>query len=435
MCTRGSVVDSLSVVRTLREHGVKIFFEKENIDSLDSKCDMILSIHASLAEEESRSISTNIRWSVQKRFEKGQAIVPWNSIYGYKVEKTDPEKRVQIDEKAAETVREMYFDFMTGRSYQDISDGLKRRGIRAPKGGAVWSKATIKSILENEKYMGDALLQKIYKRDFLAERRVKNTGQAPQKYVENNHPAIIDRTTWNAVQAEIERRNNLRSIEETGKGRYTGRYAFSGKIICCECGAGFRRHLHVCGDKSEAVWTCKEHIKGKDKCAMPPIKEGYLEQVFLKTINGLISRRDEILATVAECAAEAVAETETSGVDNDYVKAIDRQIEALQAQIFDLNKKRGRREIDAETYNAQSREVMASLDALFEKREGLIEVQSAGSLGKICKGRIAEFLEQAQIQTVFDKDIFTSIVKTVNIKDRNNITFELRNGEIITATV
>ncbi len=98
------------------------------------------------------------------------------------------------------------------------------------------------SILENEKYVGDMLLQKTYARDFLSERRVLNTGQAPQKYVENNHPAIVDRTTWNAAQAERARRINLRSVTETGKGRYSGLYAFSGKLVCGLCGAGYRRH-------------------------------------------------------------------------------------------------------------------------------------------------------------------------------------------------
>jgi len=199
-----NTIDSISKIRALREKGVRVYFEKENIDSLDSKCDMILSIHASLAEDESRSISTNIRWSVMKRFEKGEVIMNFNNFYGYTL---DANKKPVIVEKEAEVVRNLYFGYLIGRSYSDLIRDLQERGVPSPKGKVKWQKSTVQSILKNEKYMGDAIIQKTYKRDFLAPRRVKNTGQAPQKYVENNHPAIVDKTTWHAVQAETERRN------------------------------------------------------------------------------------------------------------------------------------------------------------------------------------------------------------------------------------
>lgn len=197
---------------------------------------MILSRYSSLAEEESRSISTNIRWAHQKKVERGEVVLNFNNIYGYQ---QDEEKNVSIKIQEAEVVRERYHKYLIGYSLGSIIRGLKKDGIKSPMGSKKWSSSTIKRILENEKYIGDVILQKTYKRDFLTQRRVLNTGQAPQKY----HPAIIDKLIWEAVQAETERRNSLRA--GVGKGRYDMRYAFSRVIECGECGSGFRRHNYT----------------------------------------------------------------------------------------------------------------------------------------------------------------------------------------------
>lgn len=176
----------------------------------------------------------------------------------------------------------------------------------------------------------------------------------PQKYVENNHPAIIDKTTWHAVQAEKERRVTLRSTEETGKGRFSGRYAFSGKIECGVCGSGYRRH-HAHG---EGTWTCKQHIKSKDLCPALPIKERQLEQAFIRALNGIIQDRNEIMAVVGKSVNEALSEAGEDIDRSDELRELDGQIEVLQARILELNKQRGKREIDAERYNTESREVL-----------------------------------------------------------------------------
>lgn len=179
-----------------------------------------------------------------------------------------------------------------------IGNKVKENEIKSPLGSSKWSSSTIKGILENEKYIGDVILQKTYKRDFLTQRRVRNTGQAPQKYVENNHPAIVDKLTWNAVQAEIERRNSLRSTEATGKGRYDMRYAFSGVIECGECNSNFRRHNYTNGNKIERTWACKEHLKGNKYCTQEILKEEVLEEMFVNTLNRLLLNRDKVLCLI-----------------------------------------------------------------------------------------------------------------------------------------
>ena len=419
-----NTIDLLSTVRELRERGVKIFFEKENIDSMDVKCDMVLNIYASLAEDESRSISTNIRWRKQKQVEAGEVSFNFNLLYGYRQEKN---KKVTIYEPEAEIVREIYFKYLIGCSYREIIRDLKERGIKPPKytnKSGLWQTSTIKSILENEKYMGDVLLQKTYQRDFLSERRVKNTGQAPQKYVENNHPAIIDRTTWHAVQAEMERRKTLRSTEETGKGRYSGKYAFSGKIVCGRCGAGWRRH-HAHG---VGTWVCKQHIKNKDLCPALPIKERDLEKVFVKMLNEIICNKNEILDEVGKSVNEALAESGECIDRDDELRELDGQIETLQTKMLELNKKRTRREIDPEQYNAKSREIMAKLDSLFASRDEILAKRNQATLSRAYQAVIADVLSKTKNRDEFDGEIFAKLVDTIIVKGRDNIVFVLKDG-------
>jgi site-specific DNA recombinase len=424
-----NTVDSLQTVRKLRDKGVKIYFEKENIDSLDAKCDMILSIYSSLAEEESRSISTNIRWAHQKKVERGEVVLNFNNIYGYQ---QDENKNVTIKIQEAEVVREIYHKYLIGYSIRRIIRELKENEIKSPLGSSKWSSSTIKGILENEKYIGDVILQKTYKRDFLTQRRVRNTGQAPQKYVENNHPAIVDKLTWNAVQAEIERRNSLRSTEATGKGRYDMRYAFSGVIECGECNSNFRRHNYTNGNKIERTWACKEHLKGNKYCTQEILKEELLEELFVNTLNRLLLNRDKVLKKVEASVKEAMLEV---GTDNkQQIEKVDLMIEKLQADMLELNKRRGKREVDAEQYNTESREIMEQLDELFKQRDELIAEQSDGALSKSQYKMLTDFLKNEQKQTEFDKDVFTKLVDKVIVHSREEITFVFKDGMEIKGT-
>lgn len=425
-----NTVDALSTVRDLREKNVKIFFEKENIDSLDPKCDMILSIYSSLAEEESRSISTNVRWAHNKRVERGEVVFNFKNLYGYT---QDEDKTVSILEDEAEVVRDIYHKYIIGYSISELCKYLTEREIKPPQGKR-WYFSTLDEILKNEKYAGDVILRKTYQRDFLAGRRVKNTGQAPQKIVENNHPAIIDSATWNAVQAEMERRGNMRTSAETGKVRYDMRYAFSGIIECGECGSTFRRHCHHKRDGTkERVWTCKEHLRGNQYCGQLAIKEEILEQVFVKTFNRLLADRNNALRAVEESIAEAMFESGDGTGTADEIAAVDASIERLQAQMIDLNKKRTRREIDTNEYNTESRKVMDALDALFAERDDLEEAQSTGALSVARRKMISDLLQSEQTQTEFDRDVFSKLIEVVQVYNRDDITFIFRDGTEVKA--
>lgn len=202
-----NTVDSLTTIRKLKARGVECYFEKENIWTMDSKGELLITIMSSLAQEESRSISENTRWGMRKAFENGKAFVPFKHFLGYE---KSPGGRWVINEQQAETVRLIYTLFLQGSTFYGIAAELTRRQIATPCGGQKWNAVTIKNILQNEKYRGDALLQKRYSRDFLNKKMLPNHGEVPQYYIKGCHEAIIEPRVFEQVQAEIARRAALR---------------------------------------------------------------------------------------------------------------------------------------------------------------------------------------------------------------------------------
>lgn len=198
-----NTVDSLTAIRKLKEHQVECYFEKENIWTFDSKGELLITIMSSLAQEESRSISENTRWGMRKAFRDGKVFVPFKHFLGYD---RGVDGELVVNRQQAETVRLIYRLFLEGRSFYGIAAELTRREIRTPYGYEIWNDRTVKNILKNEKYRGDALLQKRYSRDFLDREMRPNQGEVPQYYVVGNHEAIIEPCLFDEVQVELGRR-------------------------------------------------------------------------------------------------------------------------------------------------------------------------------------------------------------------------------------
>ncbi len=198
-----NTLDTLNYVRTLKELGIGVIFEKENINTLDSKGEVLLTILSSLAQDDSRSISENSTWGIRRKFEQGKVVVNHKKFLGYD---KDEEGNLIIDEKQAKIVRRIYKEYLDGKGTNRIARSLEEEKIKGWNGKSKWYESAISSILTNEKYKGDALLQKTYTVDFLTKKRVENNGEVPQYYVEESHPAIIDKEMWEAVQMEKERR-------------------------------------------------------------------------------------------------------------------------------------------------------------------------------------------------------------------------------------
>lgn len=264
-----NTVDSLVTVRKLKEKGVEVYFEKENIYTLDSKGELLITIMSSLAQEESRSISENVTWGQRKRFADGKVSLPYSHFLGYrKGDNGLPE----IVPEEAETVRWIYSLFLSGKTTGSIASLLTREGIPTPAGKKKWAASTVESILKNEKYKGDALLQKAFTVDFLTKKQKKNEGEVPQYYVENSHPAIIDPAEWKLVQRELERRKAI--------GRsYSGNSIFSSRLVCGDCGGYFGSKVWHSTDKyRRTIWRCNSKFTGEEKCQTPHLTEEEIDQ-------------------------------------------------------------------------------------------------------------------------------------------------------------
>ncbi|RJX23832.1 MAG: recombinase family protein [Dethiobacter sp.] len=281
-----NTVDSLVTVRQLKEKGVEVYFEKENIYTLDSKGELLITIMSSLAQEESRSISENVTWGQRKRMADGKVSLPYGQFLGYEKGEDGLPK---IVESEAEIVRMIFRLFIEGKTPSAIAKQLASQGIPSPAGKKTWQVATVKSILTNEKYKGDALLQKKFTIDFLTKKQKVNEGEVPQYYVQNSHPAIIQPDEFDAVQAEIERRKKL--------GRPSGcNSPFSTKIVCGDCGGFYGSKVWGSNTKyRRTIWRCNEKYKKDRLCRTPHVTEEDVKERFLIAFNTLMGGREELI--------------------------------------------------------------------------------------------------------------------------------------------
>ena len=281
-----NTVDSLTIIRQLKENGIEVYFEKENIWTFDGKGELLLTIMSSLAQEESRSISENCTWGQRKRFADGKVTVPFKRFLGYD---RGEDGNLVVNPEQAVTVKRIYSLFLQGKTPFGIAKILTEEGILSPGGSQRWNASCVKSILSNEKYKGDALLQKTFCEDFLTKKMKVNTGEVPQYYVENNHEAIIDPETFELVQKELARRTK-------GSNRHSGVRVFSGKIKCGDCGSWYgSKHWHSSDQKKRVVWQCNQKYKNDPHCKTPFLTEDEIRTRFTTAVNILLKGRKKAI--------------------------------------------------------------------------------------------------------------------------------------------
>jgi len=320
-----NTVDSLTTIRLLKEHGVEVYFEEQNIYTLDSKGELLLTIMSSLAQEESRNISENVTWGQRKRFADGKVSMPYKHFLGYrKGENGEPE----IVPEEAEIVRRIYGLFLKGQTPYGIKTALEADGIPTPAGKKRWQSATIMSILTNEKYKGDALLQKTFCTDFLTKKMKVNEGEVPQYYVENSHPAIVTAETFDMVQEEIERRR------QAGR-QHNGTSCFSGRIFCGCCGEMYGSKVWHSTDKyRRVIWQCNAKFKDGHHCNTPHLTETEIQQRFLQAFNRLLDDRAFIIADTSVIMERLTAtdelESKTDGLREEMAVASELIRQAIE---------------------------------------------------------------------------------------------------------
>ncbi len=290
-----NTVDSLSTIRLLKEHGVECYFEKENIRTFDSKGELLLTIMSSLAQEESRSISENCTWGQRKRFADGKVTVPFSRFLGYD---RGGDGNLIVNEKEAETVRRIYEMFLQGDTPYTIAKKLTEDGIPSPGGKKKWYKNTVASILSNEKYKGDALLQKVFTVDYLTKRKRLNRGELPQYYVEGSHEPIISAEIYEQVQEEFDKRRHTDND-------HAGTEIFLSRIICGECGCYYSPRIwYSTNNYRKVIWQCRRKNKNSGSCTPPHLVEAEIKLIFMIAVNKRISAERPDLMPIEEFSEE-----------------------------------------------------------------------------------------------------------------------------------
>jgi DNA invertase Pin-like site-specific DNA recombinase len=307
-----NTVDTLTTVRQLKEKGVEVYFEKENIYTMDSKGEILITIMSSLAQEESRSISENVTWGQRRRMAEGKINMPYGRFLGYQ---RGADNVPEIVESEAAVVRQIYTAFLEGYTYREIARQLTEQGIPTPGGKQEWASTTIRSILTNEKYAGNAILQKQFTVDFLTKKTKVNEGEVPQYFVENSHPAIVSPEIFEEIQGEIQRRKSY------GK-QLSGSGLFFAKIHCGECNNFYGAKLWHAKDKyRRTVWQCNAKYGEKKHCPTPHLTEEAIKDSFVKAFNLLLENK-----------AQYITEYEATIQNLTNLSAIDRQIFEAEAE-------------------------------------------------------------------------------------------------------
>ena len=419
-----NTVDSLTTVRKLKDKGVEVYFEKENIFTLDSKGELLITIMSSLAQEESRSISENTTWGQRKRFADGIMSLGYSNFLGYK--KGANPGDMEIVEEEAVIVRRIYDEYLAGKSTGEIAKQLTADGIPTPAKKTKWHPSTIISILHNEKYRGDAKLQKCFTTSFLDHKMQKNTGQLPIFYVSENHPAIIKPEVFEMVQEEFRRR-------EAAGGRAQCVSIFSGRIVCGDCGCFYGRKKWHSGTPHESWrWHCNNKFMKREHCQTPTLKEQSLEECFVAAFNSVLVRKEEIAANYAECL---------NAITDD--SALKERMEAIQQEIADIttlvnnllmnsSKQRG----GSEDANARYEQYMSRHEELQQEKLELAKQISLMAAKRLLVNAFLEELEKHDGPlTAFDPLVFQATINYVTVNADCTVTFLFRDGTETTQTI
>nr|DAY54074.1 MAG TPA: integrase [Caudoviricetes sp.] len=406
-----NTVDCLNYIRMLKDMNIPVYFEKESINTMDAKGEVMITIMASLAQQESESLSQNVKLGMQYRFQQGIPMINTTCFLGYDKDKNG---NLVINPKEAEIVRRIFREYLNGSSCQAICKGLERNGIKTSRGNKRWHDTTVRKILENEKYMGDLLLQKTYTIDFLSKKRVKNNGDMPQYYVESNHEPIVSRETFMLVQEEIARRGMLRDCQGRRRG-YSSKYCMTGITYCANCNERYKRIIWNIHGRKTPVWRCSSRLHDHNSCSARSIHEDKLQKAFVAALNQMIGDSGEYLQILQDNLEEAL----TVGKSANILK-IDEQLRKLQQELT----------IRIENHQGYD-DIAEEIFKLKEQREQLMMDETTRSDYKERINDLKKFIATSDHSiTEYDETLARHMLSKITIFD-DHIVFAFKSGVIV----
>ena len=412
-----NTTDCLEIVRTLLNLNIPVYFEKENINTGSMESELFLSILSSMAEGESTSISENNKWSIKKRFLDGTYKLSYTP-YGY----IWKDGEILVDPTQAEIVKRIFRELLSGKGTEAIAKELNQEQIPTKKGGR-WTSTSIRGIIKNEKYTGDCIFQKTYTDSNF--NRHKNDGHLDQYYVADHHEAIISHEDFEAAAALIEQRASEKGIKK-GNAKYQQRYAFSGKIICGECGNTFRRRIHSSTYGKYAAWTCNTHLESTSKCSMLYIRDDDFKLAFTTMINKLIYGHKLVLKPYLKALQENTGDASLL-----RIQQLEILLEQNTEQRETLHKLMGQGYIDQILFTQENNALLSQANDYRNEIEALNRSQTLDTTKVYETERLLHFCERGEMQQKYSEDLFELFVDHIEVYSRKKIGFALHCGLIL----
>ena len=427
-----NTVDTLTAIRRLKEHGVEVYFEEQNIYTLDGKGELLLTIMSSIAQEESRNISENVTWGIRKRFADGKVSMPYKRFMGYR---RGEDGIPEIVEAEAKIVRGIFRRFLEGATSTMIAKELNEANVPCPacksrlgedeieaekadRKKARWSASTVESILTNEKYKGDAILQKTYCTDYIRKTFVANDGsEIPKYYAQNSHPAIVSAEVFDLAQMELEWRKSL-------NGSYSGKSCFASRVVCGDCGAFYGSKVwHSTDAYRRVVWRCNGKYTGEKKCSTPYVTQEELEKAFVSVMQRVLREKDAIIAA----CREMIKELDTTGPDAEVVR-LENEASSVAERLRKLVEENARVQRDQKEYQREYDRRVVEYDRI----NAQIQTIEDRNRDKGKRRRKLEiflgFLKKVEVCEASEPYTFVTLVENVVVERDGRLQFCFRNG-------
>lgn len=431
-----NTVDSLMNIRKLKEKNIAVFFEKEGINTLEGSGELLITILSSQAQEESRNISENCHWGIVRKFEDGKVIVNHSKFLGYT---KDKDGNLVIVPEEAELVRRIYRLFLEGNSSYKIKRILEADGIQTVTGHTVWQAGVIDKMLVNEKYMGDALLQKTYTVDFLTKKKVMNRGIVPQYYIEDDHEAIIPKELFHRVQEEKARRASIYrpASKKKGaevKGKYSSKYVLSDIMVCAECGQPYRRQVWSKYGQKKAVWRCDNRLKhGSKRCRhSPTLKEEILHEAIMAAIDSVVEDQGKFVQAFRENVIRIIGSYSADIRPTEY----DGQIEERQQQMMKLIEDSAKTECADEVFDKEYRIIADEIKELKKKKAKAVQQRQLAESYDQRMQEMEGYMKKARyLKKEFDDDLVRRLLRAVKVINENKIEIQFQSGIVMTQRI
>lgn len=429
-----NIVDCISYVRKLKALGIGIYFEEQNINSLTEDSEVYIGIYGVMAQSESENISANVKWGINKRMQNGTYACRFH-LLGYRRDKET--KEIYIVPEEAETVRKIFQMYLQGMSLDQIKRYLESNGIRTITGKTVWDKSGIKSMLTNEKYVGDVIFQKTYREDCISKRTKINRGEMDRYLVTDNHPAIIDRETFRLVKRELVKRSSKRRTSNnaiTELGKYSGKYALSELLVCDICGSPFRRKMWSRKGVKKAYWRCLNHMEnGSGGCPQAKgIEEKQLHEAICRGLTQCIPESGNVKKLVRTMLAYATSQDEALL----ECQTIEGAIRELQDKANEAEDMCIRTEGNKQPYIEQIKKYYASI-AQLRSRVDNIKTQLENSKDfQTEMTQIDGWLENEEISfSEYDDDIVRYLVESIRVTEDMKLIINVKGGGTVIENV